>query len=195
MLRTNLFSIVLGLVLSSSIPAATADTYQDGFTTNKTVETKYFTLYLAEGIDEVGLAHILDIGPKHKILAGQPLRNDSASPDNLGMVVDALFGWSSGILDMRLHNYKGAIKVARTTEEIKNIAIKLYGHEAFSERAFYIYELDTIYIAASDFTKEILGHEMAHAIINHFFVVQPPEKVQEVLAGYIEYQLHKLSTP
>jgi hypothetical protein len=37
----------------------------------------------------------------------------------------------------------------------------------------------------------VLGHEIAHAIMSHYFVVLPSEKIQEVLAGFVEYQLRK----
>jgi hypothetical protein len=39
----------------------------------------------------------------------------------------------------------------------------------------------------------MLGHEIAHAIISSFFIVPPPEKIQEVLAGYVDYSLLKKS--
>lgn len=32
---------------------------------------------------------------------------------------------------------------------------------------------------------------MGHALMSHYFVVQPSVKIQEVLAGYVEYQLRK----
>jgi hypothetical protein len=32
---------------------------------------------------------------------------------------------------------------------------------------------------------------MAHALISNYFVVAPPPKVQEILAGYVEYSVRK----
>jgi len=57
--------------------------------------------------------------------------------------------------------------------------------------SFYVNDISAIYISGENFRREILGHEIAHAIINHYFVVSPPIKVQEILAKYIEYQLRK----
>jgi hypothetical protein len=57
--------------------------------------------------------------------------------------------------------------------------------------SFYVYDLNTIYVSAGSFKREVLGHEIAHAVISHYFVVQPPMKAQEVLAGYVEYQLRE----
>ncbi len=37
----------------------------------------------------------------------------------------------------------------------------------------------------------LLGHEMGHVIISHYFVVPPSYRIQEVLTGYVEFQLRK----
>ena len=100
----------------------------------------------------------------------------------------------AGTLPVDIH-FRGTIKVSRDETELADIYLRLYGTERRSEKAFYIYELNTLYVTEQDFTKEILGHEMGHAIISNFFVVPAPEKVQEVLAGYIEYQLRKHTLP
>ena len=38
---------------------------------------------------------------------------------------------------------------------------------------------------------DAIAHEIAHAIINHYFVVPPSVKMQEILSGYVEYSLNK----
>jgi hypothetical protein len=57
--------------------------------------------------------------------------------------------------------------------------------------SFFVNDLNTIYIAADHFDVGVLGHEIAHTVQSHYFVVAAPTKVQEVLAGYVEYQLRK----
>ena len=140
-------------------------------------------------IDEAALVQSLDIGPEHMMFSGQ----GSFSPHDLGDVLDALFSWAGGYLDMQLYSYRGNIKIVRDEKGLADIYRSLYGVEHTGEKGFYVYEGNTLYLVADDFTKEIVGHEIAHAIISNFFVVQPPAKVQEVLAGYIEYQLRKKS--
>jgi len=61
----------------------------------------------------------------------------------------------------------------------------------FRERSFYVFDSNTIFISYQDLTLGMLGHEIAHAVISGYFVVPPPDKVQEVLAGYVEYSLRK----
>jgi hypothetical protein len=192
-MRKNLFIFsTIFLVLALSIPGeASARPVEDGFGAAKTIETKKFTVQIASGIDEGALTQSLDIGPSDKILAGQSLAGASFSSSSLGDLLDALFIWAGNILDMQLYSFRGTIKIARNSADLDAVYQKLYGQLGRTQKAFYVYEVNTLYLSAEDFTKEIIGHEMAHAIISNFFVVQPPTKVAEVLAGYIEFQIRK----
>jgi hypothetical protein len=163
----------------------------DGFSSAKKMDGRYFTVDLAEGVDELSLVQSLNIAPQDKILAGQSTDMPQFSSNKLIDLVDALFLWSCNVLDMQLYTYRGSLKVVRDEAALAEVYRRLYGTERTGEKAFYVYEGNTVYVAAADFTKEIVGHEVAHAVISNFFVVQPPAKVQEVLAGYIEYQLRK----
>jgi len=57
--------------------------------------------------------------------------------------------------------------------------------------------LDALYLEVSDildlhiYSYHGRIHEIAHAVISHYFIVPPPAKIQEVLAGYVEYDLRK----
>lgn len=61
----------------------------------------------------------------------------------------------------------------------------------FSGRSMYQSEKGIIYVSLTDMTAGMLGYEIAHAIISHYFVVPPPARVQDVLCGYVEYSLQK----
>lgn len=168
-------------------PFVSAAQPNDGFVGADKVDGRYFTILMEDGIDQSSLVRSLDIGPFHKILGGQSV----TKPDDLSSITDAFFVWVCGVLDMRLYSYKGTIKIVADEQRLAAMHRALYGIEPHSNQAFYVQETNTIYIVKSAFTKEIFGHEMAHALISNFFVVQPPAKVAEVLAGYIEYQLRK----
>ena len=190
MSRTLFFSLLFvlcGVMTPGGVHARAID---DGFVPAQVITSSHFSIQLAAGVDAQELVRRLDIGPGHRILAGQSLRGDYGAED-LGELMDALFKWACGVLDMQLYTYKGTVKVVADGESMKGIVRRLFGRDAYSEKGFYVFDNNTLYIAVGDFTKEIMGHEMAHAVISNFFVVQPPEKVQEVLAGYIEYQIRK----
>ena len=114
---------------------------------------------------------------------------DSVS-DILAKTLDGLYQEVSDILDIHIYSFRGAIQVFADQPSLSGFFKQTYGLD-FGERSIYYFEKDTIYISLADMTVGMLGHEMAHAIISHFFVVPPPAKIQEVLCGYVEYSLRK----
>jgi hypothetical protein len=184
----------LFITISSFMPSLSW-ALDDGFSVGRKIETRHFTVLIESGVSEESLIRSLDMSSVFGIISGSITGGSSYSPSSLSDLLDALFNWDCRILDMPLYSYKGTIKIARDQQEIKSIFMKLYGQPGFSNKSFFIQEINTIYIASTDFTKEILAHEMGHAIMGSFFVVQPPDKIAEVLAGYVEYQLRKISNP
>lgn len=82
------------------------------------------------------------------------------------------------------------------------IIINLYPKKSFYEvrnringkncrfRAWYIFEQNTIYINVGDVHEGILAHEIAHAIIDNYLSVRPPKNTSEILARYVDENLH-----
>ena len=191
-MRIKAFVLTLCMVLTLAASGiAFARGPEDGFVASRKMDGRYFSVQIAPGVEELQLVQELGIGPEHKILAGQAVGGARFSSNSLPDLMDALFLWSCNVLDMQLFSYRGTVKIVTDETALAGIYRRLFGVEHTGEKAFYVYECNTLYVAAPNFTKEIVGHEVAHAIISNFFVVQPPAKVAEVLAGYIEYQLRK----
>ncbi len=55
--------------------------------------------------------------------------------------------------------------------------------------AQYSRDKKCITVAVDRVTDGVLAHEIAHAVINSYFQVPPPKKVQEILAQYVDRQL------
>lgn len=166
--------------------AFAGDEIEDGFESAKTIHCEYFDLYLAPGVDQSALSQRLNLPASDRMLSGK----DEGQPDLSGDI-DALFLRVCGILDMRLYNYRGNIKVCRDYSQLNGIYEGLFGQSLNHKSSFFVFSANSVYISAESFKREILGHEIAHAVISHYFVVLPPVKVQEVLAVYVEYQLRK----
>jgi len=162
---------------------------EDDFGSASKVEGKHFTIYYATQLDIPSLLQQLNIQPSDKILAGESVNKDT-SYDELGMadMVDTLFMRVCDILDMHLYSFQGNIKICKDSEHLNRIYKNLFDKN-IQAGSFYVYSLNTIYISKDTFKRGILGHEIAHAIMSCYFVVQPSVKIQEVLAGYVEYQL------
>ncbi|MDP8216639.1 MAG: hypothetical protein P9L98_04920 [Candidatus Kaelpia imicola] len=152
----------------------------------------YFTIHCHEGVDPLDIAYKIKVGPNFYIYKDsdkQIFRGGSPS-DILAENIDALFEETSDLLDMHLYSYHGDIKIFLTKDELKRVFFELLGGELKSE-SFYYHDENTVYISAESLRAGMLAHEIAHAIISHYFVVLPPVKVQEVLSGYVEYNINK----
>ena len=155
-------------------------------------ESEYFTVYHQENVDLIDVAQRVNIGPSIYLFQDESksIIEGSAPEDILAQSVDSLFSEVSDILDMHLYSYHGFIKICSSRKELGRVFSNIFGRELKAE-SFYNHAERTIYISAEGLRIGILAHEIAHAIINNFFVVLPPMKVQEVLSGYVEYSINK----
>lgn len=103
--------------------------------------------------------------------------------------VEALFERVQEILDMRTKLNKIILNIYPNKNRLDEIYHHITGTKC-QIRSWYIYESNTIYINANDIHEGILAHEMAHAIIDHYFSVRPPRTTAEILARYVDEHLH-----
>jgi len=169
-------------------PAVLAYPYNDGFGDAKKLTTKHFSVYYAPELDPDQLCRQLDVTAQETLASGEP----SNRSNSLAGALDALFGWASKALDMNLYDLKGDIKICRDSKHLGEVYRNIFNAELGAE-SFYVTEFNTIYLCPGSMKKEIVAHEISHMIITHYFVVAPPAKVQEILCGYVEYEMRKMS--
>ncbi len=120
-----------------------------------------------------------------------PLRSIDSPADT----VDGIFETAQKLLGMKKKMKKIKINLYSDDEKLyeeylkqKDAAFRKFdGARRF--RAWYIHSKRTIYINVEDIDKGMLGHEIAHAIIDHYLLVRPPEKTAEILARYVDSNL------
>ncbi len=110
------------------------------------------------------------------------------NPSNVKTRVDEIIEKVQATLDMyppdlRISimlypDYKSIQKIFRSFSLAKNIPLAFYSHKTKS-----------IYVDVSSITDGVLAHEMAHAVINFYFPVPPPVKMQEILAQYVDLHI------
>jgi len=164
--------------------------YDDNFGSAKKIESEHFAVYYAPELELAALSRQLNIGVADELLVGKTTSEENSSSIGFVDMVDTLFSRVCDVLDMQLYSYKGDIKVCKNFDQLKAIYKTLFDRE-LTKQSFYVNDLNTIYISEEFFKPEILGHEIAHAVISHYFVVLPSVKIQEVLSTYVEYQLRK----
>jgi len=155
------------------------------------IDTEHFTIYYKSGVDIDTLISQLNVSETDQVLTN--LTVDTSSPQaQLSSMVEVLFARASDVLDMHIYSLKANIKIFATQQDLTDFYNNLFhAHIPCTGFGFYLDDTRSIYISAEHFKREILGHEMGHAIMSRYFVVQPSVRIQEVLAGYIEYQLRK----
>jgi hypothetical protein len=109
--------------------------------------------------------------------------------EKIGRKVDTLYERVQEILDMRKWFKKVSINLYADKKELDAAYFELY-RQPCQIRAWYAYEFNTIYVNVDDTHEEILAHEMAHAIIDHYLLVRPPAAAAEILARYVHTHIY-----
>lgn len=151
---------------------------------------RYFSVYAEPGIDVHRLARIFT----YRLSSIASLTSKPSSNPNvvLAQNIDSIFEEACDTLGFQLPDYHGKIKFVRNQETLNRIFNRMF-NDNYHERAFYYHDHNTVYISAEDATLGMFGHEVSHAAMSHYFVVPPPPKIQEVLAGYVEFKFRKFT--
>jgi len=184
-------AVILGALAIFLISLSPGWAIEDDFGAGQKVESKYFTIYYSPQLDPASFAQQLNIQPADEFLARGSINRNNPGSTEFAAMLDTLFLRVCSILDMPLYSFQGNLKICQDQEQLNRIYNSLFESSLENQKSFYVSSLNTIYICAPNMSREVLGHEIGHAIISRYFVVQPPIKAAEVLAGYVEYQLRK----
>lgn len=113
---------------------------------------------------------------------------ESSVTELIGGKMDAIFNRVEEILDMYPSKVRVTVNVYKRQEDLDRVYEEIF-NEPNTAPSFYIYKTNTIYTTESAINESILAHEMAHCIIDHYFVILPPRKIQEMLAVYADVHL------
>ncbi len=82
------------------------------------------------------------------------------------------------------------IKTLRNREDLRARCRQLMGGQA-DYKSFYVHSLSTIFASEKDIVDSIIAHEMAHAVMDHYFMVPPPSMAAELLAIHVDEHLER----
>jgi len=151
------------------------------------IDSRYCTIWLDSSID----AKQVNRRIRTWMLRPQVRVTMANTPEGqLAAKCDTIFRRAQELLDMYPPGIHVTIKVARHHDQIRSVHAARYGFgtEAI---AFYMFENNTIYATMGELSESVLAHEMAHCIIDHYFGVRPPRKVEELLAMYVDAHLRE----
>jgi len=108
--------------------------------------------------------------------------------NEIKLKLDAVYEKVQEILDMRKSMEKVTIYIGHDKQELHSLYQKIFKTPCHL-RAWYVYELNAIYINVADIHEGILAHEIAHSIIDHYLLIRPPKATVEILARYVDGHL------
>jgi len=176
--------LIIAFACAAALPAVAQETGS-----SPVCEGQYFVCYADQGLDAYQILSKLDF---NSVSLGDAVKKNNGTDiaSVLSKTLDGLYQEVSDILDIHIYSFKGTIQFVADQPTLARLMKKRFNLD-FAERSIYYHEKNVIFVSVKDMTVGILGHEMGHAIISHFFIVPPPPKIQEVLCGYVEYSLRK----
>lgn len=97
------------------------------------------------------------------------------------MRVQELLSMYPAAMNIQVRMYRDREELGATHERI----LKFSGRH----RSFYVHKLRTIFTSEQDISDSVIAHEIAHAVLDHYFNTVPPAKVAELLATYVDAHL------
>jgi len=117
----------------------------------------------------------------------KPGKLDSVE-EKISYRLNMLFARVKETLDMYPINIHCKVKIFKSRKKVQN-EFKKYANRKAKVKSFYLHRYKTIYMSQDDISDSVMAHEMAHFIIDHYFMIRPPEKVNEMLAIYADSHL------
>ena len=151
------------------------------------LESGYFTVYYKP---DANLKRIYNrINARGFSVASNPPLSALSGPEaKLAYRLDLIFSRVREVLGMYPPDVHVNIKIFKSAKDVNSEYCRLTrsGNEC---RSFYVYSNNTIYTSEAEISDSVLAHEMTHALVDHYFSTNPPEKVAEILAQNVDLSL------
>lgn len=150
------------------------------------IESNFFVLYYNPSANLEDLERGLTKRPLY--FDQQARYGEVTTQEEICRRLDKLYNRVQDVLDMHPKTPRIKIKIFKDRGELNDEFVKIFGKPG-DFKSFYVYKHNTIYTSEGDIEDSVIIHEMAHAIIDHYFSVIPPETVGEILAAYVDAHL------
>ena len=189
----GLWQAAVGAIVLGCVATAESSTAEDLAAVGwQRIESRYCTLWLEPGIRAAQVTKRLRV---RGIPATRPQSRLADTPEvRLAEACDRLFARARDLLEMFPPGIHVTVKVARHPQQIRDLSAARYGTRTEAV-AFYAFENNTIYTSVRDLSESVLAHEMAHAIVAHYFNKRPSRAVEELAATYVNTHLRNAALP
>ena len=180
-----LISFLLILVIPSRV-FAQADTEWRSF------ESKHCTVLYHPDVDLKKVNNKIKTEPYDAFLSGRFYSPGDLSVERqLADKLESLFQKVKEILDMYPRKIHLTIKIYKDQSQLDNAYFETFNYpNARQLISYYVHKYTTVYTTQQVVSQGVMAHEMGHAVIDHYFLILPPEKIKELLAQYVEIHLN-----
>ncbi len=153
----------------------------------KKIDSAYFTIYMRPDADLKSMEKKLR--KRSFFFSAKPAPSYLKDyEEKIAYRTDIIFNKAKQLLGMAPRCKDIKIVVFRNSRELGDEYYYIFG-EKRKYQAFYIHKFRTIYTTEADISDSVLAHEMGHVIVDHYFIVRPPEKIREMLSIYVDEHL------
>lgn len=132
--------------------------------------------YLGEFNDNVSLGSL-----SYLVRNRNPLTAAEETGDKLDVIVERV----EAVLDMFPRSLQFTMVLLPSSKDVQRVYRSKYGRSP-DYIAFYSPRDNTVYVSLDDLRVGVLAHELTHVIIVNYFGISPPDRMQEVLAQFVE---------
>ncbi|MFH1778672.1 MAG: HAMP domain-containing protein [Candidatus Omnitrophota bacterium] len=153
------------------------------------ITKSYFcTIYFRYDVNIAALNKKIDTYRVDYGLTAKPPRLGEGTEEEVAYKFDLIFLKVQEILDMRPKDINLSAKIYRDKNDLDKVYMEIFNEEN-KFIAFYVFKLNTLFASEEKISANVLAHEIAHCVIDHYFTVIPPKKIAEMIAQYADLHL------
>ena len=175
------------LLFAASTASATVvsdDRFSDGSDWTS-VNSIYCTVFFKDGVDPAAVNDRIDTYKVDYGLTEKPARAGNDAKDEIAYKFDLIFFKVQEILDMRPKDLRLNVRIYKGQNDLNRVYVEIFSQDN-RFIAYYVFKINTLFTSEEKISANVLAHEIAHCVIDHYFSVIPPTKVAEMIAQYAD---------
>jgi len=183
--------VLLFLLLFSAAAASASVVSDNQFSDGNdwmSVKSLYCTIFFKDGVDLKAVEKKIDTYKIDYGLTEKPPRSGDEVKDEIAYKFDLIFFKVQEILDMRPKDLGMNVRIYRGQDDLDRVYVEIFDRDN-KFIAYYVFKINTLFASQEKVSANVLAHEIAHCVIDHYFSVVPPTKVAEMIAQYADVHI------
>ncbi|OGX27452.1 MAG: hypothetical protein A3F87_03900 [Omnitrophica WOR_2 bacterium RIFCSPLOWO2_12_FULL_51_24] len=183
--------MLLFLLLFSAATASAAIVSENQFSDGNdwlSVNSLYCTIFFKDSVDLAMVNKKIDTYKIDYGLTEKPPRAGDETGDEIAYKFDLIFFKVQEILDMRPKDLRLNVRIYKGQDDLNRVYVGIFDQDN-KFIAYYVFKINTLFASEEKISANVLAHEIAHCVIDHYFSVIPPTKVAEMIAQYADVHI------